>query len=200
MINNNFDVCTRCKSSFESPESLDKLQRIIMSLPRRRYWVLFKRVVEEKTLQDTGREYGVTRERILQLERQAFDHIISGARRMSLYVDKDDISYFIKKNASKFPGVERKEVFQISPDFDQIKFPIIVLKELLPKSDSKIEELELGVRAYNCLKASGIHDVQSVINMSDDELLAIKNMGHMSLKEIREAVDNILDEDESDWT
>ena len=52
--------------------------------------------------------------------------------------------------------------------------------------DAPIEDLELSVRAYNCLKRSGITRVGQVLEMSEDDLLAVWNFGRKSLDELRE--------------
>jgi len=51
--------------------------------------------------------------------------------------------------------------------------------------DTPIEDLELSVRAYNCLKRSGITRVGQVLEMSEDDLLAVWNFGRKSLDELR---------------
>ena len=56
-------------------------------------------------------------------------------------------------------------------------------------ADAPIEELELSVRAYNCLKRASIARVGEVLNMleqGEDELLAIRNFGRKSLVELLE--------------
>src|SRR4029077_2852063 len=49
-----------------------------------------------------------------------------------------------------------------------------------------IEELNLSVRAYNCLKRSGLMTVGAVLEKSEDELLALRNFGRKSYDELRE--------------
>ena len=49
-----------------------------------------------------------------------------------------------------------------------------------------IEDLNLTVRAYNCLKRAGITKVGQVLEMSEDDLLGVRNFGHKSLDELRE--------------
>jgi DNA-directed RNA polymerase subunit alpha len=51
-----------------------------------------------------------------------------------------------------------------------------------------IEELELGVRSYNCLKRVGIETVGDLIAKSDRDLAAIPNFGRKSIDEIRAAL------------
>lgn len=52
----------------------------------------------------------------------------------------------------------------------------------------KIEELDLSVRAYNCLKRARIDTVEQLQQLSDDDLLRFRNMGVSTLKEIRQKV------------
>ncbi|MDO8673512.1 MAG: DNA-directed RNA polymerase subunit alpha [Dehalococcoidia bacterium] len=52
--------------------------------------------------------------------------------------------------------------------------------------DVPIEDLDLSVRAYNCLKRSGITKVGQVLEMSEEDLLAVRNFGRKSLEELRE--------------
>ena len=51
-----------------------------------------------------------------------------------------------------------------------------------------IEELELGVRSYNCLKRVGIETVGDLVAKSDRDLAAIPNFGRKSIDEIRAAL------------
>jgi DNA-directed RNA polymerase subunit alpha len=49
-----------------------------------------------------------------------------------------------------------------------------------------IEELELGVRAYNCLKREGIESVGQLLGCSESELLNLPNFGKKSVEEVKE--------------
>jgi DNA-directed RNA polymerase subunit alpha len=52
--------------------------------------------------------------------------------------------------------------------------------------DTPIEELDLSVRAYNCLKRSNITKVGQVLSMNEEDLLGVRNFGEKSLQELRE--------------
>ena len=54
--------------------------------------------------------------------------------------------------------------------------------------ETAIEELDLSVRAYNCLKRAGIHTLQDITAMTEDEMMKIRNLGKKSLKEVLEKV------------
>jgi DNA-directed RNA polymerase subunit alpha len=53
-----------------------------------------------------------------------------------------------------------------------------------------IEELELGVRSYNCLKRAGVQTVGDLVRKSESELNAIPNFGQKSIEEVIETLDS----------
>jgi DNA-directed RNA polymerase subunit alpha len=54
--------------------------------------------------------------------------------------------------------------------------------------DILIEELELGVRSYNCLKRAGIQTIGDLVQKSENELSAIPNFGRKSIEEVKETL------------
>lgn len=52
--------------------------------------------------------------------------------------------------------------------------------------DMTIEELDLSVRSYNCLKRAGIQTVQELCSKTEDDMVKVRNLGKKSLKEIKE--------------
>ena len=52
--------------------------------------------------------------------------------------------------------------------------------------DMPIEQLDLSVRAYNCLKRSGLMTVGAVLDKSEEELLALRNFGEKSYFELKD--------------
>ena len=64
--------------------------------------------------------------------------------------------------------------------------------------NTPIEDLNLSVRAYNCLKRSGLMTVGAVLEKNEDELLALRNFGRKSYDELREKLVtmNFLSEEE----
>lgn len=49
-----------------------------------------------------------------------------------------------------------------------------------------IEELELSVRSYNCLKRAGINTVQELCSKTEEEMMKVRNLGRKSLEEVQE--------------
>ncbi len=48
-----------------------------------------------------------------------------------------------------------------------------------------IEELDLSVRSYNCLKRAGINTVEELTNKSEDDMMKVRNLGKKSLEEVK---------------
>ncbi|MCL2136380.1 MAG: DNA-directed RNA polymerase subunit alpha [Coriobacteriia bacterium] len=52
--------------------------------------------------------------------------------------------------------------------------------------DKQVEDLDLSVRSYNCLKRAGIHSVRQLVDFSENDLLNIRNFGQKSIEEVKE--------------
>ena len=65
-------------------------------------------------------------------------------------------------------------------------------KVMVEKAESKrerilempIEDLELSVRSYNCLKRAGISTVQDLANKTEADMMKVRNLGKKSLDEV----------------
>jgi DNA-directed RNA polymerase subunit alpha len=51
--------------------------------------------------------------------------------------------------------------------------------------EMSIEELDLSVRSYNCLKRAGINTVQELTEKSMDDMMKVRNLGKKSLEEVQ---------------
>lgn len=68
------------------------------------------------------------------------------------------------------------------------KAEIMVEKEEDQKEkvlEMTIEELDLSVRSYNCLKRAGINTVQELANKSEEDMMKVRNLGRKSLEEVK---------------
>jgi DNA-directed RNA polymerase subunit alpha len=54
-----------------------------------------------------------------------------------------------------------------------------------------IEELDLSVRSYNCLKRAGINTVQELITKTEDDMMKVRNLGRKSLEEVQNKLDEL---------
>ena len=68
----------------------------------------------------------------------------------------------------------------------------IMAEQAVEKEDKykemSIEDLELSVRSYNCLKRNGISTVQELTQKTEDDMMKIRNLGKKSLKEVKEVL------------
>ena len=74
-----------------------------------------------------------------------------------------------------------------SPEFTDAIRGLMKQNEEDPKQkilETSIDDLELSVRAYNCLKRAAINNVQDLVNKSENEMMKIRNLGRKSLKEV----------------
>ena len=50
--------------------------------------------------------------------------------------------------------------------------------------EMNIDELELSVRSYNCLKRAGINTVEELVNKTSEDMMKVRNLGRKSLEEV----------------
>jgi DNA-directed RNA polymerase subunit alpha len=75
--------------------------------------------------------------------------------------------------------------FEEEPEVEEVRpeQPVTVRNENLDRS---VEELELSVRSYNCLKNANISTIRELVQRTEQEMLKTKNFGRKSLNEIKE--------------
>ena len=79
------------------------------------------------------------------------------------------------------PFVELEKAVE---EINMLKEEVVVVEN---KFDSMpIEDLELSVRSYNCLKRAGITTVAELTQKTEDEMMKVRNLGKKSLKEVKE--------------
>lgn len=54
-----------------------------------------------------------------------------------------------------------------------------------------IEELDLSVRSFNCLKRAGINTVEDLVSKTEDEMMKVRNLGRKSLEEVIEKLNSL---------
>jgi DNA-directed RNA polymerase subunit alpha len=143
------------------------------------------------------------------------DSIFSPIRRASYAVDSarvgqrtdfDKLSLEVETDGSTDPGSALREAAEILikslaifTDADRVEEltsrngDVAVEAGFAPLAASEgddrlIEELEIGVRAYNCLKRAGVQTVGDLVQRSESELNAIPNFGKRSTDEVKDAL------------
>jgi DNA-directed RNA polymerase subunit alpha len=143
------------------------------------------------------------------------DSIFSPVRRVSYEVDSarvgqrtdfDKLTLDIETDGSVDPQAALREaaeilikslsIFTDASRIESLSIPADGAAELAaasaPAADGMeeilIEELELGVRSYNCLKRAGIQTIGDLVQKSESELSAIPNFGRKSIEEVKETL------------
>ena len=84
------------------------------------------------------------------------------------------------------------EHLNLFTNLTEIAIATDVMKEVDTASDDRvlertIEELDLSVRSYNCLKRAGINTVYDLTEKSEPEMMKVRNLGRKSLEEVKVA-------------
>ena len=116
--------------------------------------------------------------------------------RVGQYTDREELTVELWTNGTIKPDEAISLAAKIMNDLlrlfvdlsDDAKYSeIIVEKEENKKEkvlEMTIEELDLSVRSYNCLKRAGINTVEDLINKSEEDMMKVRNLGRKSLEEV----------------
>lgn len=171
----------------EGLESVLGNQELYRHITKRERIVLYLRFENRLSLDQVAKEFGVTRERIRQIQAKAI---------RKLYAPRWNVQYrFI------CPEVH----MQLAEDYARLKTAYDELATAYDKKfgreiddepyskkmsavieETKIDELELSVRAYNQLKRADINTLADLDGMSIDDLMGIRHLGRRSVEEIIE--------------
>ena len=137
------------------------------------------------------------------------DTIFSPVKIVSFKVDNtrvgqmtnfDKLSVEIKTNGSIKPEDALSQASKIINDYmallndlsDETQKDMPIFEEIEEEDDKQeyptIEELELSVRAYNCLKREGVDTVEKLLDYTENELLDIRNFGQKSIQEVKDKI------------
>ncbi len=90
----------------------------------------------------------------------------------------------VNQHMTAFMGLADEE----EPQEDTSIFAVGV-EEDNTELDKQIEDLDLSVRSYNCLKRAGIHSVRQLVEFSENDLLNIRNFGVKSIEEVKDKLE-----------
>ncbi|MCR5224139.1 MAG: DNA-directed RNA polymerase subunit alpha [Bacilli bacterium] len=112
----------------------------------------------------------------------------------------DKLTMYVYTNGSMTPeeamalaGRILIEHFKVITDLNEIADKTGIMAEkkvdtITKTLETPIEEIEFSVRAYNCLKRANINTMQDLIDMSENDVAKIRNLGKKSLKEVLDKV------------
>ena len=93
----------------------------------------------------------------------------------------DAVSY-----AAKIITEHMELLMELSDGIEDVEVMIDVPNKKKDKAlDMQVEELDLSVRSYNCLKRANINTVQELVSKTDSEMMKVRNLGKKSLEEVK---------------
>lgn len=151
-------------------------------LSERERKVIFMRYHDKKNLDEVATEFNVTRERIRQIQNKALRKLMHPRRSMYWYLDTVDKRIEKEKELSecKLLCIKLRERLKSYETNEAIKDIVNDLKE----RSMSIDNLDLSVRSYNCLKRKGVKTIDDLVQLTEDDLMHIRNLGRKSYLEI----------------
>ncbi|MDP9017376.1 MAG: DNA-directed RNA polymerase subunit alpha, partial [Candidatus Eremiobacteraeota bacterium] len=114
--------------------------------------------------------------------------------RVGQNVDFDRLTLEIETNGSITPDEAlsiaaqiMQEQLDLFVDFNTEEKPVAAAP--VSEWDVPVETLNLSVRSFNCLKRAGISKVSELLDMSEDEIIKMRNFGKKSLDEIKQVLE-----------
>ena len=179
------------KAIFDSEEEARKvyiqgISEVLATLTEREQWVLTSRFQRKLTLEQCGKEYGITRERIRQIEAKAIRKLRHPTR-----------ANMLKSVPLTELQAERAEYCKLQNEYEWLKkafesltaqkaepgviVPIVEKAALL---ETPLEAIGLSVRSYNCLRRARKDTLGDIVEMYEHELAQVRNLGRKSYEEV----------------
>lgn len=161
------------------------IEYVLYTLSDRERKILKNRFVDLMTLEQTGKLFGVTRDRIRQIEAKAIRKLRHPSRAKYFKYGVSGIIEDIRMDYyNKFSELEGK-LIELCKLNVKTADEVIQEKEIRKKfAPTDIEHMDLSVRSYNCLKRAGIGTLQQLSELSYNDLIRIRNLGRRSVDEI----------------
>jgi RNA polymerase sigma factor (sigma-70 family) len=169
---------------YYSPGIMEEVMNEVLT--ERENKVLQMRYQWGMTLEEAGKECGVTRERIRQVEAKAI-------RKLRFQQHKGTFSCVPEAELREAQGeVEhyKAQADYLQRELDRIRGSVPAQREEMEKKstllETPIENLDLCVRSYNCLKRAGIQTLGDLCGKTYAEMMKVRNLGKRSLAEIED--------------
>ena len=188
----------RDKSEESKAQIIDNVYRVyvpgflevLKELTDREQRILKMRFENLLTLEQVGREFGVTRDRIRQIEAKAIRKLRSPTRVWKYRFDTLEKAHELEKQLAE---VRLKNV-SLNDELERLKHAtgnVFETETFMNRPEEPeesenvdIEDLELSVRSFNCLRRAGIYTVNDLRKQTINTLMKTRNLGRKSLYEI----------------
>ena len=176
----------------------DGIDYVLSTLTEREQKVIQLRFVDGLSLKDTGKAFNVTQERIRQVEAKALRKLRHPSR---VNIIKEGLTAVKAKEEAKGRLVRATE--ELNVEIEKVRKETKLLQEIMatgrPTAEAEavirehcknwnvgIENMDLSVRAYNCLKRAGFNKVCDLAGMTREKFTKIRNFGRKSMEEVIE--------------
>ena len=165
----------------------------------REFDIITKRFKDGYTLEAVALQYGVTKERIRQIEAKALRKLKQPARLAIIRYGQDIVK--LQDNIEVLKEQLLKEQLRLNEELRNVVIDEEILSRLQTinkdtvlaerKLNLDLDATQLSVRSYNCLRRAGIHTVSSLQNMTEVDLRRIRNLGAVSIREIKKYLNGL---------
>lgn len=179
-----------------------EIAMVLSNLSDREAEVLRYRYQKNKTYEDLTKVFGIGRERIRQIEAKALrrmrkpvvtrllrmgangwlkDLVESEAKRIAEERIPKQVHQILTERlawAEEKQNEKEAELLRLARD-GEMEDPKVILAENIT-----VEEMELSVRSYNCIKRAGMNTAADIIAKTYEEMSEVRNLGRKSLEEI----------------
>lgn len=174
-----------------SPENVGQIGTIAFAmdmagLTSREQSVLLLKHAFGQTLEEIGRVFGVTRERVRQVEAKA----IRKMRRPGVMelIKLGTVSYIQREIWKKAKAMNEEFVSRWNAAHGTEGTESIEPAAIIENKYVTLEEMDLSVRAYNCLKRAMLNNLGDIIRLCREEgmdgLMKVRNLGRKSMDEV----------------
>ncbi len=156
-----------------------------------------------KTYREIGQDFNVTQERIRQVHAKALRKLRHPNRANILKVGKkvyDEQCAESERVKAIYAEAKAEELERLKAEDDERIRQLAIDDAQRKHKDSgglfviPIENLDLSVRAFNCLHRAGIETVGDLLKLDDEALLRIRNLGRKSAEEVKQRIEELKKE------
>ena len=172
-------------------------------LDEREQKIVFDFFKEEKTLQKIGEEHFITRERVRQIISRSVEKLDYINSKLKWFYDDD-------KEVKKLFEEKEHKVAELTENLKKLSDALVWSNSMYFNDDTTlgeiraylktsedynrtltIDDLDLSVRTHNCLYRANIENVLELTQMTEDDLMKLRNFGKTCLVEIKEKLSNL---------
>ena len=174
---------------FMPDDAIDAIRAALETIKDNESKVIWSRFVDGNSLEETGERYGITRERVRQIEVRAIKRLRHPTRMEILKYGREVCALARKR----FEQERDRRVWEL--ETTMLRREKIVIsepeehRESIDPAELHIEQLGLGARAFNALARANLRTVGDLRGMSYNDLTSIRNMGAKTASTIVQALE-----------